>query len=63
MQDQVHAYMVEECIEMLESRHVQARSELKKSRLMSKLVKEEEQSPEDDRIFIPQETYYLDEYY
>lgn len=30
---------------------------------MSKLGKEEEQPPEEDCIFIPQETYYFDEYY
>lgn len=54
--------MVEECIEMLEARHVQARSELKRSRLLSKMYKEEEPTAEESTIFIPQETYYLDEY-
>lgn len=48
---------------MLEARHVQAKSELKKSRLMSKLIKEDEHQLEEEMVVIPQETYYLDEYF
>ena len=37
-QDQVHSYMMEECFNMLEAKHVLGRSEVKKSKELTRVL-------------------------
>lgn len=47
---------------MIEAKHFQSKSEIKKnkSRIFSKIEKEESYLKEEELIFLPQEEYFLD---
>jgi hypothetical protein len=57
----VHVYMVEECVEMLESRQVMVKSELSRSKLGSKTMIRTEVELESNVITLPQRTYNVDD--
>ena len=55
--------MLEECIQMLGAKHMQGRSEINKSKEVSKMLQERYYHDDEDIIIIPQKTYFLDENY
>jgi hypothetical protein len=55
--------MVEECFDMLHSKQIISKSDIKKSKFFSTKVIEHKEDilVEEETIFIPQETYHLEE--